>query len=181
MHSHRRASGPLPPLLLPLLPPLTLALALALAAAPCHAALGRAPSDFGNTSVRHARALAASGVTTSGVATPGVATPGTATPSWDVRVSVLDNGTTVHEYATGGVVFAVAWNGPFLPDLRKLLGPYFGTLTDDTARRPKAGNSQVRIRRPDVTIESGGHMRAYAGRAWVNGLLPAGFDTEDIE
>jgi hypothetical protein len=167
MYSHRRASGPLSPSLLPLLPPLTLMLALALAAAPCQAALGRAPSDFGNASVRHARALAASGVTTA--------------PSWDVRVSVLDNGTTVHEYATGGVVFAVAWNGPFLPDLRKLLGPYFDTLTNDTARRPKAGNSQVRIHRPDVTIESGGHMRAYAGRAWVNSLLPAGFATEDIE
>jgi hypothetical protein len=143
---------------------------LALAALPCHAALGRAPSDFGNTSVRHARALAA--------ATPQAQGPAA---SWDVNVSLLDNGTTVREYAAGGIVFAVAWNGPFLPDLRKLLGPHFDTLTGAAAHRPKGGHGQLHIQQPDLTIESTGHMRAYAGRAWVNSLLPAGFDTDDIE
>jgi len=34
---------------------------------------------------------------------------------------------------------------------------------------------------PDVTIESGGHMRAYTGRAWINSRLPAGFDTDTLE
>jgi hypothetical protein len=149
-----------------------LGLALSLASLPCRASLGTAPSDFGNKSVRHARVLAATSAATG--ATGSAA-------AYDVNTSVLDNGTTVREYVANGVVFAVSWTGPFLPDLRALLGQQFTTLTSETARRPKAGNSQVRIVRPDVTIESTGHMRAYAGRAWVNSLLPAGFDTSEIE
>ena len=80
-----------------------------------------------------------------------------------------------------GVVFAVTWNGPFLPDLRELLGQHFATLRNESARQPKAGRGQVRVAQPDVTIESGGHMRAYTGRAWINSRLPAGFDTDTLE
>ena len=157
----------------PRLPLLALAgLALSLASLPCRASLGTAPSDFGNKSVRHARVLAAASASTGSTGS---------TAAYDVNTSVLDNGTTVREYVANGVVFAVSWTGPFLPDLRTLLGQQFTTLTSETARRPKAGNSQVRIVRPDVTIESTGHMRAYSGRAWVTSLLPAGFDTDEIE
>jgi hypothetical protein len=145
-----------------------LGMTLALAAAPCRASLGGAPSQFGAASVRQAHALAA-------------VTPGAKAASYNVNATQLPNGTTVREYAAGGVVFAVAWEGPFLPDLRELLGRHFATLTDDSARQPMAGHNRIRIARPDVTIESGGHMRAYNGRAWVNGLLPAGFDTNEIQ
>jgi hypothetical protein len=147
-----------------------LGLGLALAALPCSASLGSAPSQLGNTSVRQARMLAA-----------GTPAATRAPASYDVSANQLPNGTTVREYAVNGVVFAVSWHGPFLPDLRELLGRHFATLTDETARHPLAGHSQVRIARPDVTIESGGHMRAYNGRAWVNSLLPAGFNTDEIE
>src|SRR5580704_12348400 len=35
-------------------------------------------------------------------------------------------GTVVREYASPtGTVFAVAWQGPWLPDMRQLLGSYF--------------------------------------------------------
>ena len=167
MNSQRHARAPRLPLLA------LAGLALSLASLPCRASLGTAPSDFGNKSVRHARVLAAA----SGAAGASTA----AAAAYDVNTSVLDNGTTVREYVANGVVFAVSWTGPFLPDLRALLGQQFTTLTSETARRPKAGNSQVRIVRPDVTIESTGHMRAYSGRAWVTSLLPAGFDTDEIE
>lgn len=142
-------------------------LALALAA-PCHASLGKAPSDFGGTTARAARSLAASGTA--------------AAATYTVTTTTLASGTTVREYAnTSGVVFAVSWSGPFLPDLRTLLGDQFTTLTTESARRPKAGHNRVNVATSDVTIESGGHMRAYAGRAWINSLLPTGFDTDEIE
>jgi hypothetical protein len=68
-----------------------------------------------------------------------------------------------------------------MPDLRTLLGDQFTTMTAEAARHPKAGHSQLRVERPDVTIESTGHMRAYAGRAWLTARLPAGFKPQDIE
>jgi hypothetical protein len=147
------------------------ALVTASAATPCLASLGRAPSSFaGTSSVHQARALAAASGTTAG------------STSYSVSTTTLTGGTTVREYVgADGVVFAVTWNGPFLPDLRELLGQHFTTLTNESARQPKAGRGQVRVARPDVTIESGGHMRAYAGRAWINSRLPAGFDTDTLE
>ena len=152
-------------------------LVAASAAAPCLASLGRAPSAFAGTSTVHqARALAAANGTTSTTS----ASNGSA--SYSVSTTTLAGGTTVREYVgADGVVFAVTWNGPFLPDLRELLGQHFATLKNESARQPKAGRGQVRVAQPDVTIESGGHMRAYAGRAWVNSRLPAGFDTDTLE
>jgi hypothetical protein len=144
-----------------------LAILFPLVSLPCHATLGRAPTDFAGTGAKRARMLAAAGNAASG---------------FSVNTSTLANGTTVREYVNpNGVVFAVSWNGPFLPDLRSLLGDQFGALTSESARHPKAGHSQVHVERPDLTIESTGHMRAYAGRAWINSLLPAGFNTNDIE
>jgi hypothetical protein len=148
-------------------------LVAASAAQPCFASLGRAPSAFsGTTTVHQARTLAA--------ATSTGASKGSA--SYNVSTTTLAGGTTVREYVgTDGVVFAVTWNGPFLPDLRELLGQHFATLRNESARQPKAGRGQIRVAQPDVTIESGGHMRAYTGRAWINSRLPAGFDTDTLE
>jgi hypothetical protein len=147
----------------------TAGLVAGLAAQPCFASLGRAPSALTAAPNAHqARTLAASG--------------GTAAAGYTVNTTVLETGTTVREYVgTNGVVFAVTWNGPFLPDLRDLLGQHFTTLTNESARHAKAGRSWVRAANTDVTIESTGHMRAYTGRAWVRSLLPAGFDTDTLE
>ncbi|OFA02851.1 hypothetical protein DUGA2_33310 [Duganella sp. HH101] len=134
-----------------------------------YAALGSSPSNFGTTPVRQgARTLAAAGSGSTAVYT--------------VSQSTLDSGTVVREYMNAeGVVFAVSWNGPALPDLRTLLGDKFAVLSNTAAKRPKAGHSQLAVEQQDVVIVSGGHMRAYAGHAWIPGALPAGFDTSVIE
>ena len=86
----------------------------------------------------------------------------------------LDSGTVLHEFVdAGGTVFAVSWSGPFLPDLRELLGASFSALQDSAA----AGRtSALSISRPDLVLVSAGHMRAFDGRAWLPTRLPAGFD-----
>ncbi|MBV6321183.1 DUF2844 domain-containing protein [Duganella sp. HSC-15S17] len=134
-----------------------------------YAALGSAPSNFGAAPVRQGgRSLAA--------------VSGVGTAVYTVSQSTLDSGTVVREYVnTDGTVFAVSWSGPALPDLRTLLGDKFAVLTGAAAQRPKAGHSQLALERPDVVIVSGGHMRAYAGHAWIPDALPAGFDTAVIE
>ncbi|HEY8101065.1 MAG TPA: DUF2844 domain-containing protein [Burkholderiaceae bacterium] len=94
--------------------------------------------------------------------------------------TTLPSGTLVREYVSNGTVFAVAWKGPFLPDLKTLLGPHFDAMTTEAAKTTKAGHSQLTVNHPDLVIQSGGHMRAFEGRAWIPSLLPSGMDTKDI-
>lgn len=92
----------------------------------------------------------------------------------------LESGTTVHEFVdAAGRVFAVAWSGPFLPDLRELLGEHFALLEQqEAAMRSRA--SAVSVQRPEVVIVSAGRMRAFQGRAWLPRQLPAGFDPAQL-
>ncbi|MDB5959828.1 MAG: hypothetical protein JWP59_1122 [Massilia sp.] len=153
------------------IPSLLIATLACLACCGAHATLGGSPSDFSNAATVRARQLSA----------PAVAGAGTVT-SYNVKETTLDSGTVVREYVgAGGAVFAVSWSGPFLPDLRTLLGAQFATLTAENAARPRGRRGQLRVARADVVIESGGHMRAWSGRAWLTGALPAGFDTAVIE
>lgn len=143
------------------------------------AALGSSPSDFGSASTptkMAARSLAASTATATAAASEA------STAVYTVTQSTLDSGTIVREYAdASGVVFAVSWKGPTLPDLRTLLGDKFSVMTSNAEKRPKAGHSQLAVSQPDVVIVSNGHMRAFAGQAWLPSALPAGFDTTSIE
>ena len=91
----------------------------------------------------------------------------------------LDSGTEVREYANAeGIVFAVSWNGPFLPDLRALLGSHFSALEQHASGAGRA--SAVSIQNPELTLLSGGRMGAFRGRAWLPRQLPAGLDPRTL-
>ncbi|MBK0393059.1 DUF2844 domain-containing protein [Ramlibacter sp. CrO1] len=117
-----------------------------------------------------------------GPATAGAIVQPAATPQGAAYTRVqrtLDTGTVVTEFVdAGGTVFAVAWSGPFLPDLRALLGPSFDRLA--TAGTGRGRTSALSINRPDLMLVSAGHMGAFDGRAWLPPKLPAGFDTRQI-
>jgi len=91
------------------------------------------------------------------------------------------SGTVVREFVSSatGQVFAVAWQGPFMPDLKQVLGNHFGTLVDATGKE-RIGRSNASVDRPEVVIRSGGHMRAFTGKAYLPGLMPQGVRGEDI-
>jgi len=92
----------------------------------------------------------------------------------------LPSGTIVTEYLNGtGSVYAVAWHGPSLPNLRQVLGTYF-IRYQTAAQTPVVRHRLVRLSSPDIVIESSGRMRAFVGRAWVPALLPSGVSTADI-
>jgi hypothetical protein len=94
---------------------------------------------------------------------------------YTVLANRLDSGTEVREYANAqGIVFAVSWNGPFLLDLRSLLGSHFAALEQHSAGAGRA--SAVSIQTPELTLLSGGRMGAFRGRAWLPRQLPAGVD-----
>jgi hypothetical protein len=95
----------------------------------------------------------------------------------------LDSGTSVHEYVDAhGAVFAVSWSGPFLPDLKEILGSHFEALAARAGRREGAGrSSQLVVKQAHLVIVSGGHMGAFEGKAWLPARLPAGFNPDGIQ
>ena len=110
-----------------------------------------------------------------------VSSVSSAATSYTLRDTTLLAGTRVREYVSGsGVVFAVTWEGPVLPNLKELLGPHFETMVAESAKRPKAGRSNLEVRLPGIVINSGGHMRAFEGSAWIPAELPAGFSADDV-
>lgn len=136
---------------------------LALAAGVSHAALGELPERFSAGS--------------EGVAS----TVSTNATNHVLRTTTFANGTQVNEYISAqGVVFAVTWEGPFLPDLKALLGKYFAAFTAESARLPKAGRAPIVLSTAEVTIYSGGHMRAFEGSAWLPNAFPPGFTANDV-
>ena len=110
----------------------------------------------------------------------------TTTPaeSYTVHEIQAPTGTVVKEYVSSeGRVFAIAWHGPWVPDLRQLLGSYFEQYR--AAVQTRSGTRMVRkpvmIDQPGLVVQIGGHIRAFAGRAYVPGMLPPGVRAEDIQ
>lgn len=93
-----------------------------------------------------------------------------------------ESGTVVKEFISpAGKVFAVSWSGPFIPDLRQLLGEYFDKFSQAAqtrARRP--GRAPLMIEQDGLVVQSGGHMRAFTGRAYLTDKLPEGVSTDAI-
>ena len=92
-------------------------------------------------------------------------------------------GTTIREYVSGsGTVFAVAWDGPAMPDLRQVLGDYFTTFQRDVEqqRAARRAHGPLAIDDGDLVVQVSGHMRSLSGRAYVKRLLPSGVEPSAI-
>jgi hypothetical protein len=91
------------------------------------------------------------------------------------------SGTTLREYVSAaGSVFAVAWQGPVMPDLRQALGAYFDRYTASARAAKHASRRHIAVRESDFVVQSSGHMRAFSGRAYVPQLMPQGVAVEEI-
>ncbi len=109
-----------------------------------------------------------------------------ANAKYSVHEITTPYGTVVREYVSpDGKVFGLAWRGPFLPDFRQLLGSYYGEFAqgaqDARAAEPqRSRNLPLKVDRPELVMHSGGHTRAYAGHAYVPGMIPSGVDAQEI-
>ena len=97
-------------------------------------------------------------------------------------------GTVIREYvssvgASTGKVFALAWQGPWPPDMRQLLGGYFDQYEQAAKAQSSAriGRKPLMIELPGLIVEMGGHPRAFTGRAYVPQMLPSGVHAEEIQ
>jgi len=101
--------------------------------------------------------------------------------NFTVHELTLSSGATVREYVAGnGAIFGVAWNGPTAPNLQQILGQYFSALSDTTAVK-HASHTQMRVEKADLVVHTSGHMRAFAGHAYLTSKLPQGVTAADIQ
>jgi hypothetical protein len=101
--------------------------------------------------------------------------------AYSVHEIQASTGTTVREFVSpSGTVFGVAWQGPWNPDLRQLLGQYFDQYAQ-AIQNKRAGRGPVSIQQEGLVVEAGGHMRSFSGRAYLPQMLPQGVTSEVIK
>lgn len=152
------------------------------------------------SSIRSPRALAGALALTLAAAAPAYATLGGGIASIEADRARLEGrvqvttiaGATVHEITTAagtrvreyltpdGAVFAFTWHGPFIPDMRQLLGTYYEQYAHAVQEAHPVGKHHLSVKLPGLVVESSGHMRAFAGRAWDPALVPQGFSLSNL-
>lgn len=104
-------------------------------------------------------------------------------PAYEVHSIQSPAGTIVNEYLSPeGKVFAVAWHGPFMPEMQQILGAYFQQYSAALqTQAPHYGHNPLNIQQPGLVVQTGGHMRAYFGRAYLPAELPQGVEANEIK
>ena len=100
--------------------------------------------------------------------------------SYSVNQLQTGEGITIREFVSAGVVFAVTWQGPYRPDPRQLFGRYFDSYLN-APRTADSSRTRSRIEQPELVVHSSGHMRAFAGLAYLPNLLPVGVNAGDLQ
>lgn len=93
------------------------------------------------------------------------------------------NGNVIREFVSpAGRVFAVAWEGRFIPEMDRLLGGVFQEYSRAVHSEYPSHNwrQPLFIRTSTLSFESGGHMGWYYGRAYVPSEAPNDFPIEEI-
>jgi len=107
----------------------------------------------------------------------------TQSANYSVHEMQAAGGTAVREYISPtGKVFAVAWQGAARPDLQQLLGSYYSRVAQavQAEKMKRVGRHPISIQEPDLVVGTGGHPRAFTGRAYVPSIMPAAVRTEEI-
>lgn len=100
--------------------------------------------------------------------------------AYSVHEMQTDSTTVVREFVSPeGKVFGISWQGPTRPDLQQMLGNYYSEFA--ASRPTRRMHGPVTIRTQNLVIQSGGHMRALTGRAFVPAMVPADVRLEDIK
>lgn len=93
----------------------------------------------------------------------------------------LPSGTVLREFVTqGGAVFAVAWRGPLMPNLRQALGKYFDNYVA-AAKVSPVNHRRLDIDQPDLVVHAAGHMRAFSGIAYLPQSIPSGVSVGELQ
>jgi hypothetical protein len=102
--------------------------------------------------------------------------------SYSVHVLQQD-GMNIKEYlSSSGVVFAVSWKGPRHVDFPQFFGRYFTPYKKALKFHPaKRSRRSHRISGNNVVVQTGGHMGAVYGFAYVPSLVPSGLSPSELK
>lgn len=101
-------------------------------------------------------------------------------PSFDVHRLIDPRGGAVSEYVDRtGTVFAVTWKGQQSPDLKALLGTYYGRYLT-AASLHRTGHHLVTIHAPDLVLTVVHFQRISMGHAYLPSQLPGGFTPANL-
>lgn len=103
--------------------------------------------------------------------------------TYTVHELQAQTGVVVREYVSpAGTVFGVAWEGPWLPDMRQLLGSYFEQYEQAMQAQGggRVGRRPIHVEVPGLVLNSSGHPRSFQGHAYVPEMLPKGTKAEEI-
>jgi hypothetical protein len=125
----------------------------------------------------------ASSVTADRVHVQGALLRLTRADAYNVQEMQSATGVVIREYSTStGDVFAVAWQGPWPPDLRQLLGAYYQRFQEQAERSASTRKRRgaLSLQDGDLIVETSGHQRSFSGRALLPRLVPRGLDLQAI-
>ncbi len=108
----------------------------------------------------------------------------TSAGAYTVHEIQAPTGTVVREYVSPeGKVFAVSWQGPWLPDMHQLLGSYFDQYAQSAKELTgvRAARRPLTIDQPGLVVQMGGHSRSFSGRAYLPDHLPPSVTKEAIQ
>lgn len=108
----------------------------------------------------------------------------TSKDSYDVHEIQSTSGVVLREYVSrSGTVFGIAWQGRTHPDLRQVLGAAYDQYVKavDAQRAQRHGRGPLLIQVPGLVVQTGGHMGALTGMAYLPQMMPAGVRAEDIQ
>ncbi|MBO9666341.1 MAG: DUF2844 domain-containing protein [Bdellovibrio sp.] len=91
-------------------------------------------------------------------------------------------GIKIRQYSdASGLIFAISWKGPVVPDLQLLFGNYTTEYRATLEKRPKMrGSRYLKVDTGKIVVEGGGRQWDQKGRAYITKSLPSGFNLEDI-
>lgn len=97
-----------------------------------------------------------------------------------VLESITRDGVAVRQFVSPqGIVFAAAWSGPALPNLKVLLGQHYARYAADLYTGA-AGPKLHTIRSGDLVLQLAKLPRGFSGSAYVPALLPPGVNVDAI-
>ncbi len=102
--------------------------------------------------------------------------------SYSVHELLSPTGTTIREYyGANDVVFGVAWDGEWPPDLRQILGTYFDQYQRAAQSGRRRSRNRVAIDDNGLIVRASGHTRSSSGIAYAPALLPAGVTADVVK